>query len=126
MTLKGGEVAEHNNAKSCWVIIHGKVYDVTDFLLEHPGGSKIILRYAGKDATNEFDPVHPPDTLDKYLEQSKHLGPIDMATVTEEKKDDDPDEAARLERITQKPLLSQCYNLLDFEAVARRVMKKPA
>ncbi|RSM14912.1 hypothetical protein CEP52_001077 [Fusarium oligoseptatum] len=126
MALKGVEVAEHNSAKSCWVIVHGKAYDVTDFLPEHPGGSKIILRYAGKDATDEFDPVHPPDTLEKYLDKSKHLGPVDMSTVEEEAKQEDPDEAERLERLAQKPLLSQCYNLLDFEAVARRVMKKTA
>ncbi|KAL2671173.1 Cytochrome b2, mitochondrial precursor [[Neocosmospora] mangrovei] len=102
MVLKGAEVAEHNNADSCWVIVHGK------------------------DATEEYEPIHPPDTLDKYLDASKHLGPVDMGTVQQEEKEEDPDEAARLERVEQKPLLSQCYNLHDFEAVARRVMKKTA
>ncbi|RMJ17370.1 Cytochrome b2, mitochondrial [Fusarium kuroshium] len=126
MVLKGAEVAEHNNADSCWVIVHGKAYDVTEFLPEHPGGKKIILKYAGKDATKEYEPIHPPDTLDKYLDASKHLGPVDMGTVQQEEKEEDPDEAARLERVEQKPLLSQCYNLHDFEAVARRVMKKTA
>ncbi|KAH7160232.1 FMN-dependent dehydrogenase-domain-containing protein [Dactylonectria estremocensis] len=126
MVLKGNEVAEHNNAKSCWVIVHGKAYDVTEFLPEHPGGQKIILRYAGKDATEEYEPIHPPDTLDKYLDASKHLGPVDMGTVEQEEKEVDPDEVDRQDRIAQKPLLSQCYNLLDFEAVASRVMKKGA
>lgn len=126
MVLKGGEVAEHSSEKSCWVIVHGKAYDVTEFLPEHPGGKKIILRYAGKDATEEYEPIHPPDTLDKYLDKSKHLGPVDMGTVQQETKEDDPEEEERLERVEQKPLLSQCYNLLDFEAVARRVMKKTA
>ncbi|KJZ78063.1 hypothetical protein HIM_02700 [Hirsutella minnesotensis 3608] len=126
MPLTGDQVAEHDDAKSCWVIIHGKAYDVTDFLPEHPGGQKIILKYAGKDATDEFDPIHPPDTLDKYLHSSKHLGPVDMDTVAAEAKDDDPDEEARQERIAQRPLLEQCYNLFDFEAVARRVMKRTA
>ncbi|KAM5348448.1 hypothetical protein ACJ41O_008272 [Fusarium nematophilum] len=126
MVLKGGEVAEHNSAKSCWVIVHGKAYDVTEFLPEHPGGQKIILKYAGKDATEEYEPIHPPDTLDKYLDASKHLGPVDMGTVQQEEKKEDPEEQERVERVEQKPLLSQCYNLLDFEAVARRVMKKTA
>lgn len=49
-----------------------------------------------------------------------------METVEQEVKEDDPEEVERLERLAQKPLLSQCYNLLDFEAVARRVMKKTA
>jgi hypothetical protein len=37
--------------ESCWVIIKGEVYDVTNFLDHHPGGAAIILKYAGKDAT---------------------------------------------------------------------------
>ena len=45
MTLTGAEVAKHNSKDSCWVIIHGKAYDVTEFLPEHPGGPKIILKY---------------------------------------------------------------------------------
>ncbi|KAG9749517.1 hypothetical protein KCU75_g13806, partial [Aureobasidium melanogenum] len=44
--LTGEEVAKHNNADSCWVIVHGRAYDVTEFLPEHPGGPKIILKYA--------------------------------------------------------------------------------
>ncbi|KAI8946892.1 FMN-dependent dehydrogenase [Xylaria longipes] len=124
--LSGPEVAKHDSKESCWVVIHGKAYDVTEFLPEHPGGMKIILKYAGKDATEEFDPIHPPDTLDKYLDKSKHMGPVDMNTVARVEEVEDPDEEARQQRIKDKPLLSQCYNLMDFEAVAKNVMKKTA
>ncbi|KAJ5835292.1 FMN-dependent dehydrogenase [Penicillium robsamsonii] len=124
--LTGAKVAEHNSKDSCWVIVHGKAYDVTEFLPEHPGGQKIILKYAGKDATEEFEPIHPPDTLDKFLDPSKHLGPVDMATVEQEEKAFDPEEASRQERIALMPSLEACYNLMDFEAVARQVMKKTA
>ncbi|KAK2759970.1 Cytochrome b2, mitochondrial precursor [Arachnomyces sp. PD_36] len=124
--LTGAEIAKHNSKDSCWVIVHNKAYDVTEFLPEHPGGSKIILKYAGKDATEEFDPIHPPDTLDKYLDASKHLGEVDMSTVEQEEKEADPEEEGRQERIKQMPILDQCYNLLDFEAVARQVMKRTA
>ncbi|KAF4553683.1 FMN-dependent dehydrogenase-like protein 3 [Elsinoe fawcettii] len=124
--LSGTEVAQHNDDKSCWVIVHGRAYDVTEFLPEHPGGPKIILKYAGKDATEAYEPIHPPDTLDKFLDKSKHLGEVDMGTVQQEEKEFDPDEAERQERIKRMPILEQCYNLMDFEAVARRVMKKQA
>jgi len=124
--LSGSEIAEHNSRASCWVIIHGRCYDVTEFLPEHPGGPKIILKYAGKDATEEFEPIHPPDTLDKYLDKSKHLGEVDMGSVEVEEKEDDPEEEDRLERVKRMPILEQCYNLMDFEAVAKRVMKKTA
>lgn len=50
-----------------------------------------------------------------------------MNTVEkDESKEDDPEEIERKGREELKPLLSQCYNLLDFEAVARRVMKRTA
>jgi L-lactate dehydrogenase (cytochrome) len=126
MPHTGAEIAKHNSKDSCWVIIHGKVYDVTEFLPEHPGGQKIILKYAGKDATEEFEPIHPPDTLDKYLDKSKHLGDVDMKTVKHEQKEEDPDEKERQQRIKNMPALEECFNMLDFEAVAKRVMKKTA
>lgn len=87
---------------------------------------QVILKYAGKDATETYDPIHPPDTLDKFLDKSKHLGEVDMSTILEEQKEKDPDEDERQERIKRMPILEQCYNLMDFEAVARRVMKRTA
>ncbi|KAH7156726.1 FMN-dependent dehydrogenase-domain-containing protein [Dactylonectria macrodidyma] len=125
MVFKESEVAEHNNAESCWVIIHGKVYDMTEFLPDHPGGPETILQHAGKDATAVYDPIHPSDTLDKYLDPSKHLGSVALST-TAQTIEETPEELERQDRIAHKPLLSQCYNLFDFEVVARRVLTKGA
>lgn len=41
------EVGHHDSKKSCWVVIAGQAYDVTDYLDRHPGGSNSILRHAG-------------------------------------------------------------------------------
>ena len=49
-----------------------------------------------------------------------------MDTVEKEEAEEDPDEQDRQDRIKRMPILEQCYNLMDFEAVARRVMKKSA
>ncbi|TBU47046.1 oxidoreductase [Dichomitus squalens] len=43
------DVAKHSGTISCWVTRGGKVYDVTTFLADHPGGDDLILNYAGKD-----------------------------------------------------------------------------
>ncbi|KAK9454728.1 FMN-dependent dehydrogenase-domain-containing protein [Dipodascopsis uninucleata] len=128
VSITGAEVSKHNSKDSCWVIVHGKCYDVTEFLPEHPGGQRIILKYAGKDATKEFEPIHPKDTLDKYLPLDKHLGEVDMATVegNGEEEELDDEEKARVERVSRMPPLSQCYNLMDFEDIARQTMKKTA
>lgn len=49
-----------------------------------------------------------------------------MNTVEYDEKEQDPDEEERQQRVAQRPLITQCYNLYDFEAVAKRVMKKEA
>jgi len=60
------EVAKHTSKTDCWVILHGKVLNVTSFLSQHPGGELAIMTFAGKDATHEFDMIHPPDVISKY------------------------------------------------------------
>ncbi len=48
------EVAEHNLRDDCWLVIHGKVYDVTDWIPIHPGGDA-ILEGCGKDASTLYE-----------------------------------------------------------------------
>lgn len=60
------EVAKHNTEQDCWVVVNNQVLDVTKFLPDHPGGALAILTFAGKDATEEFNMIHPPDVISKY------------------------------------------------------------
>lgn len=48
-TFTPAEVESHNNAKSCYVTLGSKVFDITSFVDDHPGGGDLILEYAGKD-----------------------------------------------------------------------------
>ena len=50
------EVAQHASQGDCWVILLGEVYDVTDFLSEHPGGVAALSKAgrAGTDVTPHF------------------------------------------------------------------------
>ncbi|GJN16415.1 hypothetical protein PR202_gb03400 [Eleusine coracana subsp. coracana] len=47
------EVSKHNTRKDCWIVIKDKVYDVTPYVEEHPGGDA-ILNNAGGDSTEGF------------------------------------------------------------------------
>ncbi|KAK0730854.1 FMN-dependent dehydrogenase-domain-containing protein [Lasiosphaeris hirsuta] len=114
------EVAQHKSADSCWVVLYGNVYDVTDFLSEHPGGSKIILQLAGQDATDEFDPVHPPGTLEGNLKPEAKLGTIDPASLKKLKPKAEPPKAAS----QGPPPLHTLLNLYEIEAVAKTQVSK--
>lgn len=46
------QVSEHASEDDCWVTLYNrKVYNVTQFLEEHPAGAEVILEYGGKDIT---------------------------------------------------------------------------
>lgn len=54
------QVQQHSTADDAWVILDGKVYNITTFLKYHPGGPDILLKKAaGKDATSLFYKYHP-------------------------------------------------------------------
>jgi len=117
------EVAKHNTQEDCWVVINGHAFDLTDFLEEHPGGMGIIMKYAGRDASKAFNPIHPKDIV-KTLPDATHLGPVTPAEAPvdakadadeEEEEDLDPDEI---------PDISQMVNVWDFEAIAQRKVTK--
>ncbi|KAK5645783.1 hypothetical protein RI129_004247 [Pyrocoelia pectoralis] len=48
------EVSWHDTISDCWIVIYDRVYDITDFLKEHPGGHDVLLDYAGRDGTCAF------------------------------------------------------------------------
>jgi len=62
------DVARHNSSDDCWVIVRGKVYDVTAWGPKHPGGDLLFVK-AGGDCTQLFDSYHPLSArrvLEKY------------------------------------------------------------
>jgi 4-hydroxysphinganine ceramide fatty acyl 2-hydroxylase len=67
------EVEAHNTSRSCYVTIGNYVYDVTDFVDDHPGGADLILEYAGKDVEEILKDVasHPhSEAAYEVLEES--------------------------------------------------------
>ncbi|KAG5603592.1 hypothetical protein H5410_025084 [Solanum commersonii] len=73
------EASEHNTKDDCWVIIDGKVYDVSSYLDEHPGGDDVLLGVTGQDATDEFeDAGHSKSARD--LMEKFFIGELDTTS----------------------------------------------
>lgn len=80
MTTQAGytmaKVKENNSAASCWSVINGNVYNLTQWINSHPGGPSVIRGLCGVDGTSSFNGKHrgqsnPTSTLASYL-----LGPL--------------------------------------------------
>ena len=55
------EVAKHNSISDCWMVISNKVYNVSNYAIQHPGGVETIAAYCGKEATVAFDTKDRPN-----------------------------------------------------------------
>lgn len=85
------QVAEHNTNSSIWVIIHNKVYDLTLFLKEHPGGEEVLLEQAGGDSTEPFEDIgHSSDA--RQIMESYEVGEL----VEEERSNPDEKKSERV------------------------------
>ncbi|KVH89016.1 cytochrome b5-like [Cynara cardunculus var. scolymus] len=79
------EVSKHNLKTDCWLIISGKVYDVTAFLDDHPGGDDVLILATEKDATEDFEDVgHSQDAKD--LMKDYYIGEIDSKSMLQKNK----------------------------------------
>ncbi|KAE8147146.1 hypothetical protein BDV25DRAFT_169379 [Aspergillus avenaceus] len=62
------EVGAHNARDDLWVIIHGKVYNITNYVRDHPGGADVLIDVAGTDATAAYEDVGHSEDANEILE----------------------------------------------------------
>lgn len=120
--VKPEELKNQCSNGKIWVVINGKVYDLTDFINIHPGGPAIIKKYAGKDASLLFNKIHAKDTIEKMLDPECYIGELDGELPEDE---DDPlvkEEKRCAEMRARRPPLMTVLNLSDFEYVASKVL----
>ncbi|QIW98819.1 hypothetical protein AMS68_004337 [Peltaster fructicola] len=119
------ELTKHATPEDCWILVNGKVYDLSRFAPEHPGGPDMIYKYAGKDGTKTYNEYHGADLIEKTLSPEEQKGDFDESTITETWL-----KAQRTETVSQaapneRPPLSSIINLDDFEqAFAKSASQK--
>ncbi|XP_071689894.1 cytochrome b5 [Rutidosis leptorrhynchoides] len=74
------EASEHNSAGDCWIVVDGKVYDVSSYMEEHPGGDDVLLEVTGKDATDEFEDAGHSKSARELME-SFCVGELDTSDI---------------------------------------------
>ena len=70
------QVKANNTAKSCWSVIDGYVYNLTNWINSHPGGSGAILFLCGTDGTNAFKAQHENQSKPAVRLDTYRLGPL--------------------------------------------------
>ncbi|KAI0146189.1 glycolate oxidase [Xylariaceae sp. FL1272] len=115
--IDGTEVSRHNHRDDCWIVLHGRVWDVTEFLDDHPGGASVILKHAGRDASEAYDEVHDMETVSSNLPSSKCLGNVEPNPLLQSR-----GSSAKTQAVVPKsrfPPLGAMVNVADFEKVAQ-------
>jgi cytochrome b involved in lipid metabolism len=76
ITLSKSEIAKHNLKADSWSIINGKVFNLTPFVQNHPGGSAVISNICGKDGSGAFTNQHGSSGKPNAILNSLLLGEV--------------------------------------------------
>ena len=145
--VTASELEKHNTKEDCWIAVHSKVWDLTEFIDEHPGGPDsewliinhsthrqtgtntrhlVLVRYAGRNATEPFDKVHAPGILEDNLSQDKYKGMLEEPSVDVPQADSITEvreiEAENGDNPSDIPQLHAIISAADLEKVAERVL----
>lgn len=142
------EIATHNSPSDCWIVVDNQVWDVTEFVSEHPGGPSslyarllsratcssrmanctllavVILKYAGRDATKAYSDIHPPDLIKDTLTGDKFKGVLDQNALDDEWLKPPPETNPKVVLDHEKPALTSLINAHDFEVVASKTASR--
>ncbi|KAJ5191452.1 FMN-dependent dehydrogenase-domain-containing protein, partial [Penicillium cinerascens] len=112
--LSTHEISKHAQIDDIWIVVNGKVYDVTRFAPDHPGGSE------SRDASKVYNSTHSP-TLIKDIDKQL-IGDLDTTTVSAEWSKEDETSVILASNEYEKPSLEDIINLDDFEQVAMKTL----
>lgn len=117
------EIKKHSSVEDCWLVVDGNVWDMTDFAPNHPGGSAIIHRFAGRDASETYNAIHAPSILFDNLGEEKLKGTLNAAEAAEGAEWLKPPVVEKkAPRVGVKPPLQSLISSYDFEEVASKTL----
>ena len=81
---QASEVGNHATAEDCWSLINSKIYNLTDWIGQHPGGSSPIQAICGRDGSAMFNMQHNVMQGPASMLQEFQIGVVSTTPTTEE------------------------------------------
>ncbi|PVI02668.1 cytochrome b5, partial [Periconia macrospinosa] len=63
------QLASHNTQSDLWIAVKGKVYDLSNFATDHPGGVDVLIDCAGADGTETYEYAGHSDDAIQTMER---------------------------------------------------------
>jgi cytochrome b involved in lipid metabolism len=76
-----GDVETHNTQANCWTVVFEKVYNITTYIRNHPGGASSISKICGKDGTSIFDNMHGGSSSQALILSTYKIGVLAKPVV---------------------------------------------
>ncbi|KAI8346358.1 delta-6-fatty acid desaturase [Choanephora cucurbitarum] len=83
-----------------YIVIDSKLYDVTEFIEDHPGGQAVLLTSVGRDVTDVFHSMHP-DSAHEIL-ANYYAGDLEKPTYKDEQSEKSARFAAEMRELREK------------------------
>ena len=120
--ILANDVKSRNTAQSCYVTLGTKVFDITSFLNDHPGGADLILEYGGEDVTeimgDEISHTHS-ETAYEILDENL------IGFVTSEPIIDAATRSSKPDNVVPLPANHAGLKELEQEGISSGVATKP-
>jgi cytochrome b involved in lipid metabolism len=81
VALTKEEVSKHNQRGDCWSIVDGYVYNLTNWIDQHPGGASRIISLCGVDGTSNFLGQHSGSSSAKSRLKNYELGKLEVTAI---------------------------------------------
>jgi len=75
------DIAIHNTQADCWTLVFDKVYNITSYIRNHPGGASSISKICGKDGTAIFDNKHGGSSSQALILSTYKIGVLAKPVV---------------------------------------------
>jgi cytochrome b involved in lipid metabolism len=80
-TYSLADIAIHNTQADCWTLVFDKVYNITTYIRNHPGGASSISKICGKDGTSIFDNKHGGSSSQALILSTYKIGVLAKPVV---------------------------------------------